>query len=695
MINTLYQFMVLLPVAVLSTLAFPVKGWGATYYVDSSVTDTHVAGGIPDFMTYDPETFSTTGGVDPVFKTCADIGAHVWSGGDIIKFRRGQTWGERLKTYYAGVTFTAFGMGAPPVFTGDGMYSGEGRTNQVFEGLWFKNSQFFAGQSGVIMKYCIFSDTPETDWGGVYVDVAGSVSIYNSLFLNHKTAGITVFGGNTATAKNNIFLGAGGVYGPLYSRNNGAVSYGNNLFGGGTYNPASSGLSLSCTGTNCTDLGGNIYITEQNTGPRFVSYRYPVPQVSIQYDDDVNHYIDMMSVLGNYGVKGTLFPVYGFVPFSQAQKASLQALIDSGHEVGCHGGSHNSLILTKAFKISTTNSGTNRLTIDGTTNKRLKLESTGNPWNNVTIDWSSAPKTYIDLVNAISGKGWSITDIHITESLLRLSSLMDTSCSSFPCQAELDITGQSRFYEDEMINACTSISEDLGRPVTSFAYGFGDWNTGVIDYLRNNTSLKGARGTSSGALSYYLDSMNVYAVHGLSSWNLKTDGSETSIRSAARALHGWARGTGGVIVIYQHNLPVDLTLQEMEWLVDEFNQLGVEWGTFSQQLDWIKSDHTTVDGITYTKTYAQGDYHLNFDSPAIDVGEWVDLPSDIEGNPVVGLPDIGPYEDQGASPVPALGLWGILLLTGALAITGMRRVNKSKRNSCESHNAELTGKGEQ
>ncbi len=44
---------------------------------------------------------------------------------------------------------------------------------------------------------------------------------------------------------------------------------------------------------------------------------------------------------------------------------------------------------------------------------------------------------------------------------------------------------------------------------------------------------------------------------------------------------------------------------------------------------------------------ANGDYHLQAGSPAIDAGVDVGLTEDYEGNPIVGLPDIGPYEYQG------------------------------------------------
>src|SRR4030043_693444 len=88
---------------------------GATYFVDSSVTDTNVASATPDFTTYNHATFETTGGMDSVFKTIADINAFAaLQPGDSVLFRRNQTWAEVLTIPASGtagnpITFGAFG----------------------------------------------------------------------------------------------------------------------------------------------------------------------------------------------------------------------------------------------------------------------------------------------------------------------------------------------------------------------------------------------------------------------------------------------------------------------------------------------------------------------------------------------------------------------------------------------------------
>lgn len=66
------------------------------YYVDSSVTDTNVSSATPDFTTYNPVTFQTTGGTASVYNSIADVNAATFASGDFVYFRRGQSWYGQL-----------------------------------------------------------------------------------------------------------------------------------------------------------------------------------------------------------------------------------------------------------------------------------------------------------------------------------------------------------------------------------------------------------------------------------------------------------------------------------------------------------------------------------------------------------------------------------------------------------------------
>jgi hypothetical protein len=98
--------------------------YATNYYVDSVITDTNPASATPDFTTYNPTTFETTGGVSSVYKTIADVNLKSFNAGDFIYFRKGQTWNEQLTIAQSGtvgggpITFGAYGAGNKPIIDG-------------------------------------------------------------------------------------------------------------------------------------------------------------------------------------------------------------------------------------------------------------------------------------------------------------------------------------------------------------------------------------------------------------------------------------------------------------------------------------------------------------------------------------------------------------------------------------------------
>lgn len=97
--------------------------YATTYYVDNTITDTHVASATPDCSNYDPSTFACSGGFASAYATVADINAGSFSAGDQILFRKGQTWHEQFTLPSVGssgnpITVSSFGSGAQPMFDG-------------------------------------------------------------------------------------------------------------------------------------------------------------------------------------------------------------------------------------------------------------------------------------------------------------------------------------------------------------------------------------------------------------------------------------------------------------------------------------------------------------------------------------------------------------------------------------------------
>lgn len=107
----------------------PSFAFAATYYVDSSITDTNVGSATPDCTNYDSVAFTCSGGSASAYKTIADINAGSFSSDDQILFRKGQTWREQLTVPSSGtsghpITFGAYGTGAKPIITGSDLVTG-------------------------------------------------------------------------------------------------------------------------------------------------------------------------------------------------------------------------------------------------------------------------------------------------------------------------------------------------------------------------------------------------------------------------------------------------------------------------------------------------------------------------------------------------------------------------------------------
>lgn len=112
---------------------------GTTYYVDNTITDTNVGSATPDFTTYNPTTFETTGGSASVYKTIADINTFsALAAGDSVLFRKGQTWWETLIVPSSGsagspITFGAFGTEDDPIINSVWAYRVNNRTVAEYE----------------------------------------------------------------------------------------------------------------------------------------------------------------------------------------------------------------------------------------------------------------------------------------------------------------------------------------------------------------------------------------------------------------------------------------------------------------------------------------------------------------------------------------------------------------------------------
>ena len=92
---------------------------------------------------------------------------------------------------------------------------------------------------------------------------------------------------------------------------------------------------------------------------------------------------------------------------------------------------------------------------------------------------------------------------------------------------------------------------------------------------------------------------------------------------------------------FDYNGYYNTSSEHTRWHWDGTNYLELgDWQTATNQ------DANSVYGDPLFNDAANGDFTLQTGSPAINAGTDVGLTQDINGNPIVGNPDIGAYEKQ-------------------------------------------------
>jgi len=650
-----------IPLIILLLLLMAGQVWGATYYVSTGGT----AKGATACATFLTMAANQT---TPA-KTVADMTScqASLSDGDIIAFKRGDTWAEQLINAHANITFTAYGTGWPPKFTGASGFSARSNVaGQTYYGLWFDELPvyFSSTASGTQVSYCLIT-TIITNHSGAIQAMGTTANIYNNI-IKSRSLGIYINKSDADVSIINNLMVGGGYIAPRISKVAGSCTAQNNLFFGAHSYPSQYGVN-----TGCTDSGGNIGMAwTDDIGitdvpqPPAISSSYSNPKVVIVRDDRQNALVFLADIAavearGVTGYRETLADfAYNLSAHTAGTVTSLQAAIDAGHEVVLHSSTGSAIGQAApytAFTISTTNGGTNTITIDAGSAKTLTLTSSGNPENNVSIDWSVTRKEVCDLKAALgqstctsltyAGKGWTITPDSNISASLSLSSLADATCSSFPCVVALDKgTATNRFFYDEIIAGKAVLEATLNRPVYSFmAHQLND--SASRAYIKDSELYKGHRAGNVAGTSAYLDGIDIWNVYGIPSiaFANSVDTNEATVRANTRTIYGWAKYSRAVITTYFHTTAY-ITSEQVGWIADEFKRLGAEFMTFSELMDWIKADHTSADGITYTKTYIDiPDFYLR-SGPAINAGVDVGLTTDADGKRICGKPDIGAYE---------------------------------------------------
>jgi hypothetical protein len=626
----------------------------AIYYVDNLVADTHVASATPDFTTYNPVTFTTgVDGTASVFKTIADINAFAaLAAGDSVLFRRGQTWAEQLTIPASGlagsvITFGAFGSGNAPAING-GVVSIDTNAKNYITIKQLKLAKMLSINAGqnITANYCLIG--PSSPNRGILAASSPNTVVNNCTIYGEVDSGIRATGATeTITIRNCMIVGNGySSGGGIFNDGNATVNYDYCLITGNGLRPNS---NVSITGVGKKIDGGH---NKEEYFPSLTSYKYDNPGTNyhcITIDDYDVSYVESIVALFPSGSKMTFFVTVAhplFPTWTVGDKARLVALSNAGHEISCHTWSHSDLTKTNAIAVTSTNTNPTCDVDVATTILTLSCDEGGNI---VSFNWSGG-KTITDLKAAVVGKGWTIaTQTGITDTL-KIDSLADTAGPhAVPYTCTLDVSAPNyAYWHNEIVDALDWLQVVLGARPTTMAYPGGYSNAALVNYVKNIAGLLGARGVS-GSLTF--PSIAIYTV-GASMLNTATligDGSQAWLESVARHKVVAARCEGVSECHYDHSA-AEISALQISYIVNELNKWGARTYTFAEIINAIRGDHSTSDGLTYTKTYTDAfDGHLQSSSLTINAGVDVGLTQDYEGNavPYGAFPDIGAYEWQG------------------------------------------------
>jgi hypothetical protein len=601
-------------------------------------------------------TTTELSGANAAFSTLAAVYAVTYTGDDRILLKRGCTWNERLRSSTSGtsghpITYDVYGAGEAPIIgttTGAAYIS---HNYLTFNHLHFKGYLVeIVNGNNLIFNYCAMG--PGTQEGLGMSGTNPSATLNNCTVAGNALSGIynnsatgTLVVKNCIIAGNVTTTGGGG----LRTRTGGTTTYYNSIITG-----SQADNSMNILGA-ATDGGGNLV----EFAPRLKSGIYPESEIYFVLtsdDDDVAYWKDIASTLLPYGYKFTAFVTGSNI--TVGEQTDLANLAAAGHEVAVHGWSHSELCRTNAFAITSTN--TNPTVNVDRANSQIIL-SCDEVGNRVTYVWTGN-LTITGLKAAVAGKGWTITTSTNINDGLRLKSCADTAgAQTVPRTITLDVSAGNNypFWEAEIGDNLTAIAGWTGVTPTTLAYPWGDVGTSYCAGLTNYLLTKGIIGArTTGATNFLLSNMNVYQVTPLSYTYFKGDGLEATVRKAVNHYVEYARWAGIILVPMSHST-TSLSIEQIGWIANELSKLGIPMVTFKQALTAIRSNHSTADNITYTKTYTDiSDFHLQPNSPARRAGVDVGLSTDYAGRPVGNPPSIGAYEYSGGrKPMRFGGKW--------------------------------------
>ncbi|MEK7653544.1 MAG: Ig-like domain-containing protein [Patescibacteria group bacterium] len=527
-------------------------------------------------------------------------------------------------------------------------------TNVIVEGSGNDNGVMMNINTGTAnFNNCVIN---ANDYRAVLVSIGATANFTNCAFTNNGTSYYTTFDTDTGTVSTtNSF-----VQGPLNDPHEQIQAH------EGTWNSTDDIINdFPWYNKNAADLGFIAFSTD---------------------DIDNNEYFATLAnyAMNTYGIPMTFFANETNL-ISPGDKVNLQTLFKAGHEIGVHTRHHSNLKYTDAFRVTYSGANTDMiLTVSGS-GTSLSITGTGDTYGPIDLTNASFD-TLGELCTDIDEQAKFACSLIPDGADDVLSNSLDDAATNLAVGVATNIpfdddTGpDNRYYKEEIANAITDLESALHEDpacasyqAKTMAFPYNEANERVIAWVRDNTSLIGARSNTfvgSGFNKSSLSQLNVFNVSsnatfsGLkgSDYDSLTDAEKKSrMERAARVMATYA--SNGTFVAMLSHYAWQISLQDFTWLLDELvkyrdaynlniNSFGNIINEVRTSGDWTAS--STAAGY-YERTFTGvDDFSPRFNSPLIDAGATVaGRTVDVLGNSIYGAPDIGAYEYQ---PPYAMGV---------------------------------------
>lgn len=405
--------------------------------------------------------------------------------------------------------------------------------------------------------------------------------------------------------------------------------------------------------------------------PQLTQARRPA-LINIGIDDaeNIDFWAQVAAVAGGYGIKTTL--AVDTDNAASADWATIQPLVNAGHEVAAHSARHVYLPETRLLTLAYAGSGsgaTVSVTSVGTAAATLSVAATGDPEANFSLDLADAATATIEGVcAALNAKaGFTCGFIDISGTTYTSARVLSRDLAAVAGVSIQNVTAtlsrdDAQFFADEIAAPKAAVESHLSAPgggpyaCTSFIYPFLDTDAAVLaataaaGYTAARTGYDGSYamgGLYDGTTPGGYDTLRIWAVKPGDVFGRALD--PATLARRVSAFLEWAKFTGAAVSLFSHG-PDEYSLAEWSALLaliaaDRQARTAVLGGI----RQYVAENAQSQSGSTFVRTSWPNvaDYRPLAGSPLVGAGAaYAAAKTDFAGSlvPAGTTPNLGLYQ---------------------------------------------------